>query len=104
MNVPTALGCLSATFPMAVLEISGSPLIFRIRPRGVQALVGAQTLNVSAEDGTVLLPVDQLAGIGIGVRPVGQPAWYFRTPLTTSSPPQQRPGFGVLPTLGRCGR
>jgi hypothetical protein len=105
MNIPVAVGRLSATFPMAVLEISGSTLVFRIRPRWVQAFVGARTLTASAGDGTVLFPVDQLAGIGVGVRPASEPAWYFRS-LSPGDilDAAAAAGFDVLPTPGRWGR
>lgn len=105
LNVPVSFGRLSATLPLAVLEISGTMLVFRIRPRWVQALVGAQSLRLSAGDGTVVFPVEQLAGIGVGVRPVGQSAWYFRSfsrgdILAAAA----AAGFDVLPTPGRWGR
>jgi hypothetical protein len=104
-NVPVASGRISATFPLAVLEINNGTLVFRIRPRWLQAIVGAQTLKVSAGDGTVLFPVDQLAGIGVGVRPIGQPAWYFRS-FTQNDilAAAAAVGFQVSPTLGRWGR
>ena len=107
MNIPVPMGFgrLSATFPMAILEISDSTLVFRIRPRWVQALVGAQMLTVSAGDGTVLFPVEQLAGIGVGVRPLGQPAWYFRSfSRGNILAAAAAAGFDVVPTLGRWGR
>jgi hypothetical protein len=105
MNIPAGFGRVSATFPMAVLEISGRTLVFSIRPRWARRLIGADTLTVTAGDGTVLFPVEQLAGIGVGVRPVDQPAWYFRS-LTPGNilAAAAAAGFEVLPTLGRWGR
>lgn len=104
MNIPTATGRLSATMPLAVLELSGSTLVFRIRPRWVLAMVGARIFEAAAGDGTVIFPVHQLAGVGVGIRSRGQPAWYFRSfsnwdILAAAS----AAGFEVSTTLGRWG-
>lgn len=79
MNVPVATGRLSATLPLAVLELTGATLVFRIRPRWLRPLVGAQILTLSPNSGAVIFPVHQLIGTGIGICPRGQAAWYFRT-------------------------
>lgn len=80
MNVPAATGRVSATLPLAMLELTGTTLEFRIRPQWFRRLAGVQILTLSPNSGAVIFPVHQLIGIGIGIRPRGQATWYFRTP------------------------
>jgi hypothetical protein len=69
-------GRISATFPVAVLEIATAKLEMRIRPRWFRALLGVDNLEAFPRDGTVLFPV-RFVGVGIGGP--GRPTWYFRT-------------------------
>ena len=105
MNVPAATGRVSATLPLAVLELTGTTLDLRIRPRWFRRLVGGQILTLSPNSGAVIFPVHQLIGVGIGIRPSGQATWYFRT----SAPEHllsalDMAGFEISAMPGKWGR
>lgn len=106
MNIPTAAtGRISATFPMAILEITPGRLAVQIRPRWARKLLGVINLEALAGDGTVLFPVRQLAGVGVGIRQPGQPAWYFRSfDLDAILMAASSAGFDVERAFGRWGR
>jgi hypothetical protein len=105
LNVPVSLGRVSATFPIGSLELTGATLVFRIRPRWASSFLGARVLTVTPSDGALIFPVHQLAGIGIGIRPVGEAAWYFRTRAADEIlPVLSSAGFEVSSSLGKWGR
>jgi len=63
--------------PIGVLELTDTALIFRVRPRIIEKLFGAQALNVGRGDTAVIFRVRRLVGMGLGIRPQGMPTWYF---------------------------
>ena len=105
MNIPAATGRVSATIPLAMLELTGTTLELRIRPRWFRRLVGVQILTLSPDEGAVIFPVHQFIGVGIGIRPRGQAAWYLRT----SAPEHllsalDMAGFEISAQPGKWGR
>jgi hypothetical protein len=104
MNVPTATGRLTATLPLAVMEIHGNRLTLNIRPRWLAAIAGAGNLDAFSGDGTTLFPAKGVAGVGVGIRGPDGATSYFRTfsaadVLAAASDA----GFPVLTTTGRWG-
>jgi hypothetical protein len=77
--VPAAVGRISGTFPIGVLELTGTTLVFGTRPRIIRKLFGTQTLTVTPGDEVTIFPVRRAVGMGIGIQPAGGPTWYFWT-------------------------
>jgi hypothetical protein len=104
VNVPTTTGRLTATLPLAVMEIHGNRLTLYIRPRWFAAMAGAKNLDAFSGDGTTLFPAKGVAGVGVGIRGPDGATSYFRTfsaadVLAAAS----AAGFPVLTTTGRWG-
>jgi hypothetical protein len=79
VNVPAAVGRISSSLPIGVLELTGATLVFGTRPRIIRRLFGTQTLTITRGDEVTIFPVRRLVGMGVGIRPLGQPTWYFWT-------------------------
>jgi hypothetical protein len=56
-NVPGSIGRVNATFPFAALELSGSALTLRIRPKAIGGIFGAGSFTWMASDLVVIYPV-----------------------------------------------
>jgi hypothetical protein len=79
-TMPGNLGYMQATLPLAVLELAGPALIFRLRPRFLAKLTGIQALVIRPGDDVAITPVKSKATWqGIEINVPGTPAYTFWT-------------------------
>jgi hypothetical protein len=93
VNIPAAVGRLSGTLPVGVLELTGRNLVFGVRPHFLQRLFGVKELATSPDGNIVIFPVRRLVGMGIGFQQQNEPIWYFWT----------NAGNSILAALARAG-
>jgi len=71
---------MTASTPLAVLELSDRSLTLRVRPGFLASLFGAKALVVSPDDVEAVFPArGRLRSKAIGIRPLRQPPSYFLT-------------------------
>ena len=70
---------MSATTPLAVLEIVGSSVSFRLRPRVMAVMFGAVPLVAAIEEIEEIFPASRTLRVGVGLRRPGGRAYYFWT-------------------------
>ncbi|MGZ6969152.1 MAG: hypothetical protein ACXVIM_04335 [Acidimicrobiia bacterium] len=79
-ELPWLYDRMHAASPLAVLELSGSSVTIRMRPRllalGLRAIV---TLRAEAVEAVFPIKTPMFGYEGIGLRPLGQPVTYFWT-------------------------
>ncbi len=77
-DVPSLFGRMNASVPLGVLELDGSLLTFRVRPRLLAKLFGMHQLVVRPFEVEAVYPARaRLRYPAIAVRPLGQPPYYF---------------------------
>lgn len=77
-DVPGTLGRINASTPLAVLELSGSSLMLRIRPQLLSRFFGMRALRVEPAGVDAIFPSKgRLRTSAICIRPHGQPPFYF---------------------------
>jgi phage terminase large subunit-like protein len=72
--MPGSLGYMQATWPLAVLEISGGHLVLRLRPWVLAKITGTEPLTVKPNSGAVIMPV---RSNWIEIRVPMWPSYYF---------------------------
>ena len=77
--VPTALGGINATTPLAELSISDGDVLVRVRPAVLALMFGYRPTPLAPGDTEVVVPVTRTLAKGIAIRPIGRPATYFFT-------------------------
>jgi hypothetical protein len=93
-DVPGNLGRVNATTPLAVLELSGSSLMLRIRPQLLSRFFGIRALRVEPAGVDAIFPAKgRLRASAICIRPHGLPPFYFLVGDRAS----------ILTTLGAAG-
>jgi hypothetical protein len=78
-SVPSSLGYVVVTQPLAVLEVRQTGLSFRVRPRLARTIFGIKDLVVIPGNGVVVFPARRLGAVGVEVRIPEQPSYYFWT-------------------------
>jgi hypothetical protein len=77
-DVPGNLGRMSASAPLAVMELHGPLLTLRIRPQFLSKLFGVRTLRVEPVGVEAIFPAKgRLRYPAICIRPHGEPPFYF---------------------------
>ncbi|HUC12920.1 MAG TPA: hypothetical protein VMS00_00575 [Acidimicrobiales bacterium] len=77
-SVPSNLGRMNASTPLAVLELNGPLLTLRIRPQVLSKLFGVQALRVEPGGVEAIFPAKgRLRYPAICIRPRGEPPFYF---------------------------
>jgi hypothetical protein len=76
--MPASMGNVNATWPLAVLEITGGDLSLRLRPRPLAAMFGARGLHASTVENVHAFPARGWFGSkGIGIQVDNQTPSYF---------------------------
>lgn len=77
-NVPASLGRMNASTPLGVLELAPRRLTLRVRPKFLATMFGFTALVVSPADVEAVFPARVRFGYrAIGIRPSGNPPYYF---------------------------
>ena len=75
--VPTALGGMRASTPLAQLVVGRGDLVVRIRPAILSLMFGYQPAELTPQEVEVVVPVVGRFDRGVAIRPHGRPATYF---------------------------
>lgn len=79
-TMPSSLGYMQATIPLAVMELSGRRLVVRLRPRLLGKITGTNSLEIEPASGVTVLPVrSNWTWQGMEIRVQGRQSYYFWT-------------------------
>jgi hypothetical protein len=77
-DVPGRMGRMSATMPLGLLELTGGSLTLQVRPVLLSRMYGVRPLEVTPQEVEAIFPARRrIRGTSIGIRPHGQPPYYF---------------------------
>lgn len=77
-DVPGTLGRMSASTPLAILELVGQELTLRIRPAFLSSLFGMKSLKIQPSEVDAVFPAKgRLRYPAICIRPHNEPPFYF---------------------------
>lgn len=94
--VPTALGGMNASAPLAELSISGAGLQVRVRPAVVSLAFGYRPTVLAPSDVEMVLPVTRTISKGVAILQEGRPPTYcFNVPAAQILGELQQAGFPV---------